>query len=477
MTLREILLILKARRWLVLGLFGAIFGAAVAASLLLPKQYAATTTVIADPKAPDPVYGMMVQNGAMLGSSFIATQVDVITSERIARRVVRALGLAENEQARAKWQAEGGGKGTVEQYFAQLLAKHLDVRPARESNVITIQYTATEPQFAALVANAFAKAYVDTTSDLRSDPAKTSVEFFDARAKQLREELEAAQQKLSSYQQLHRITVTDERLDVEAARLSQLTTQMTTVQALRSESSSRRRQASSREASSPDVLHNPVVESLRTDVARADARLQELGGRLGHNHPEYQAARAEVDSLNSRLRLEMSKVAESVTTADAVNAQRESEAAAQLDSQRNKILELRSQRDAVAILQRDVEESQKAYDLVVQRLNQTSLESKNQQTIVAILSEALPPTSPSSPKVLLNLAVSTVLGLLLGVMSALLLEQTDRRLRGAEDAANHLGLPLLAALPAAKVAPPPITDGRGLRLLRLGAPKRAPAAS
>ena len=126
--------------------------------------------------------------------------------------------------------------------------------------------------------------------------------------------------------------------------------------------------------------------------------------------------------------------------------QREAELRATLDAQKKKVLQLKEERDGIGVLQRDVEGAQRAYELVTQRLAQTSLESQTQQTNIAVLTPALPPLEPSSPKVLLNTLIAIFLGTLLGVGTALLLELMQRRVRSTDDLAETLGVPVLAVI-------------------------------
>lgn len=100
------------------------------------------------------------------------------------------------------------------------------------------------------------------------------------------------------------------------------------------------------------------------------------------------------------------------------------------------------------MLQRDVENAQRTYDMVTQRLAQTSLESQNQQTNVVVLTPAVAPIEHSKPTLLLNVAVATFLGLLLGVCSALLRELADQRVRGVADLADTLDMPVLGVIPS-----------------------------
>jgi len=138
------------------------------------------------------------------------------------------------------------------------------------------------------------------------------------------------------------------------------------------------------------------------------------------------------------------------------------EVRAQLDAQRIKVLKMKEGRDGMNVLQRDVDNAQKAYDAIVGRFNQTSLESQTQQANVNVLSPASPPMLPSSPKLLLNTLVAIVLGGLLAVGTAMVRELLDRRVRGPQDLVESLGLPMLGVMPkpAVKRGPPSLMAQR-----------------
>ena len=213
MTLTHFLSILKAR-WISAALvFVIILLAALAWGLLRPSKYTAVASIVVDVKSPDPIAGMVLQGVA--SPSFMVTQIDVIQSTRVARRMVKNLKLDEHPVLQAQWQAQTKGEGNIEAWLAEAFRKGLDARPSRGSNVINVAYTGFDPKFAAVIADGFVQSYLETTIELRVDPAKQYSTFFDARAKKLREALEQAQLRLSEYQQKKGLIATDERLDVE----------------------------------------------------------------------------------------------------------------------------------------------------------------------------------------------------------------------------------------------------------------------
>ena len=240
MSFGQFLSILRARWWVVALVLGLTVATTVVVCLLLPKQYSAAASVVVDFK-PDPISAFAFGGGA--SPAFMATQVDIIRSERVAQRVVRNLRLSENPQVRQQWQDETNGEGTIEAWLGTVFQKQMEVVPSRESTVISTSYQAADPRFAAGLANAFAQAYIDTALELRTDPARLYSTFFERRAQEARETLEKAQSKVSAFQKEAGIIATDERLDVENARLNELSSQVTALQALAAESASRQTQA------------------------------------------------------------------------------------------------------------------------------------------------------------------------------------------------------------------------------------------
>jgi polysaccharide biosynthesis transport protein len=443
MSLTQFILILRARWWIILLVLVLVGGSVIAVSMVLPKQYTATASVVLDNK-PDPV---SLAFGGGISPAYIATQMDIINSERVARRVVRSLRLTDNEATRQRWrEATDGGKGDMEGWVADSLQRGLQVRPSRESTVINIGYEGADPRFAALVANAFVQAYVDTTLELRVDPAKQYSSFFEERSRKLREELEAAQTRLSAFQKSKGIINTEERVDVETARLNELSAQVVGLQGLTADSTSRQAQARTAGDQLENVINNGLITSLKAELSRNEARLQEMSTRLGDAHPQVAETKAVIAELRGKIETEIRRVTSSVTVTNNINRGREAQIRAELEAQRAKVLRMKETRDELLVMQRDVDNAQRAYDGVLNRLNQTTMESATTQTNVVVLAQAVEPSRPSSPRIVLNGILGIFFGLLLGVGAALAVEMARRRVRSDEDIVQGLGLPVLGEM-------------------------------
>ena len=197
----------------------------------------------------------------------------------------------------------------------------------------------------------------------------------------------------------------------------------------------------------PEVVANELIQTLTTDLGRAEAKLGQVSSQYGANHPIRLQAQAEVQELRTRLNTEISRVKNSIRTANSVNLQRERELSAAVDAQKAKVLSLRSKRDQIAILQQDLASAQKAYDLVERRLTETQVAMSAGLSNISIITPAVVPLLPSRPNLILNTAVGLFLGLFLGLMAAFTLEAAQKPLRSADDLLQASGIPVLAVLP------------------------------
>lgn len=451
----QYLRVIWARRWLVFWSFLIVAGIGVALSLtMLPKRYTSDVTLVFDSK-PDPTTNAGWQPGPDIG-----TQLEILRSERVSERAVKLLGLEKDEKAQQLWQAATEGKMPFATFHANLLQKAMTAEPARASNLITITVSADNPGFAAQAANALAQAYLDVSVELRVAPARQYAVWFEQQSSVLRADLERAQARLSKFQQERRI-VGDDRVDDELARLNVLTAQLAAAQAERADSAGRL--ANSGTDSSIDVQASPVVAGLRSELARAEARLSEISGIVGSSHPQRIGLESQIAELKRQIASETRRVSGGTAAVNRAQAAKVGELQALVEQQRAKVLAMRGARDEISVLIKDVENAQRAYESARTRMSELSLQSANQQASARVLSPAVEPLSPRS-KVPAGIAASVLAGLVVGVALAVFFEALDPRVRGIEDLAAVDGVPVIGVLQSKDAKVP------SYRRFALGAP-------
>lgn len=452
MNLHLFLSALRAR----FGVFALVLAvtivAAAVVSLLLPKTYKATVSLVVDAKEEQSLSNVLrplMQPLERIG--YLQTQVDIITSKKVAHRVVRDLKLAESRAARAAYEEAARGEGSIEDWLVENLLRYLKVETS-QSSVIHVSFSSKDPRFSAAVANAFAKAYIDTMLELRVEPTRHAAAWFDEQLKSLRAALEDGQTKLTDYHRRKGIVSADERYDVENLRLGELSVQVTKAQERTLEWETRLRQARGfLEAGAPldqlpQVLSNSLLQKLKEDVLRGEAKLQELATQYGPNYPVYERLLSENRGLRERLDAETRKVVEGTENSTRQSRQSELELRKALAAQRARVLAHKEDRNELMVLTRNVGSAQAAYDTAMQRFVVSQVESRASQANATVLNPAVPPLKPSHPKTVLNIAVSVVVGTLLGLGIVMLAELFDRRVRSSDDLVHGLNVPLLTVL-------------------------------
>lgn len=457
MTLHQFLLVAWMRRAIFLTLFLATVLVTAVVSVLMPKTYVATTSLLIDDREEQSLSTPRVSSRYQLG--YLQTQIDILTSSRVARKVVTDLRLADDPALRKDFEAETRGRGSIEDWLAGALLEKVKIE-VTHSGVLQLEFRGSEPRFTAAVANAFAKAYLATALELRVEPNRQAAFWLDEQLKKLRANLEASQAKLTAYQMEKGVVASDERLDYENSRLGEISTQLTQLQGQKYDIVARHKQAREFVASGtspenlPEVLSNSFIQGLKGEYLRSETKLRELGTQLGINHPQYQRQLVETRSHREKLETEMNKVIGGLDNATRQGNQRESDLLAALAAQKKRVLEQKQGRYEVATQMREVESAQKAYETALLRATVSEVDGRARQTNVAVLSVAPVPVFPFRPRIRLNIALSIVIGIMLGAAAVFLRELSDHKVRSLSTVSADLGVPLLGVLSRQ------LTDGR-----------------
>ena len=450
MDIHQFLLALRARRKAFLLALVATIATALAVAVVVPKKYVAQATLIVDARdeqALTPTRVMTLRDRV----AYVATQIELIQSGRVATQVARELKLAQRPELREAFEKDTGGVGPIDAWIGALLLQKVKVQNSA-SNLVAVEYSSSDPRLAAEVANAFARAYLAVSLELRTQPTREAAEWFDGQLKGLRTQVLQAQSKLTAYQKEKGLIAADERLDIEAARLSGISAQLLTARAATYEAQVRHRQAAELAQSGgspdalPEIMSSPAIIAVKADLARAESLVNSASADLGPNHPLYQRHASEVQALGQKLSAEMKKVVASLGNASQQAQKRERELEAALEAQQQSMIRMKDARAEIAAMTRDVENAQRSYDAVLARYMTTNIESRAKQGDAALLTPAIEPAKPAHPKIGLIGGLSVILGLMLATMMVYALETLDRRVRSRFDLESRLAVPSLGRL-------------------------------
>jgi chain length determinant protein EpsF len=438
MNTHLLLAAIRARYRLFLFICGTTVLVATVVSFLLPKTYIAEVSMLVDNKTDQSMTNSIdVPVRERIG--YMQTQVDIISSPKVAQKVVRDLKLESHPEAFAAVGEDFEGANWLADRMSNTLLKRLKVSTS-QSSVINIAFPSLDPKFSAQIANAFAKAYMDTALELRVEPSRKTAAWFDDQITNLRNNLDQALARLANYQKETGIVTLDEQqLDAENFVSSQYKDGSSYSNPVLRQQMLNRSMLANERSNSNGNFNSAQTQRIRADLQQSEMKLRELATQLGSNHPSYQRQLATTVSLRAELGRASQQAQQSMPRNDAAfrNA---------MTAQQARLAEIRDYRNQSNVLIREVDIAQKAYETAIQRAVEKKVESRASLSNVSILNAATIPFIPARPRIMLNIALSVIVGTLLGLSTIYLMELLDRRVRTLGDLENEWDVPLLAEL-------------------------------
>lgn len=462
MSISTLLGILRGRRREAALAFAVALAVVGAAVWLLGARYTAHAAVVLNLKSAESMATIPLPGGVV--TTHIATQVDVMQSERVLLAAIQRAGLPGDPAWQRRWR-ENAAKGVAfGPWAAGVLARQLKVTPATDSSVLNLSFSDQDPRFAAGFANAVVGAFLATTLSMRAERARQDQQYDNEQAAALRHELARAQESYIAYQRQNGIVVTDEKVNLELERLRDMNGRLGQLQAQAAEEAIRSKRAMGAPERTAEVLDDPLVVAMTGELSRQQAAVAELRARLGDGHPAVVAAQARLRALAGRRHAAVERVRAAIVGNTSLVQQRLAELTGAIQGQQDAVMKLQSRRAQARLLERDVDSAQRAYDDILTKASQAAMRTGDPQSEAAVIQFATTP----APRTLRRAAVALGSGLLAAALAACLAawlrECVDRRVRGAHDITVRLQRPLLLNLPdiaLPRMAGPALDGGAG----------------
>ncbi len=341
---------------------------------------------------------------------------------------------------------------------------HVDVATLGRSHIISVQFSSVDPYKSAKIANALASAYLQQQRQQKVATTNRVEGYLTDRIKELRDQVEASEQAVAQYRKQNGLYNTGKDTGLTSQQLGELNSQLIMAQTAKAEADARLHEAISMKGqgvqgsgpdSVPDVLKNPLIQSLKQQQAQAEATLADLAAQYGPRHPMIVNARAQVADINGKISREMNHVIDGIRqearTADARYAALQGD----LNRLQTTMGGVNEKTIHLEALERDATVNRNLLEAMLSRLKETYGRQELQQADARLVSEAAPPELPSYPPKGLILALTGAAGLLLGALVALTRENVDRTFRVSEQVEAATGLPVISMVPSVDGATPP----------------------
>jgi len=337
----------------------------------------------------------------------------------------------------------------------QALLRNLKVDAPRFSRLVNIGFTSPDAEFSALISNAWADTFIRTNLERKVQATSYGRNLLQQQLAQAKEKLDRSQRVLVGYateQQIINLpsqssngTTTSER-SLVADNLAALNVALSQATADRIQTEARYQQAGQLGAST-EALSNPAINNLRQRRAELAAQYQEMMIQFEPGYPTALAMKVQLSQLDQSIAREEGRVSGSLKANYREAVQRESVLEAKVNSLKASYLDLRRRSIQYNIFQQEADTNRVLYDGLLQRFKEIGVAGGVGVNNISIVDPADVPQKPSSPRLLVNLAIAILFGLVLGAGAALVLEEIDETITDPEELQRVLGLPLLGAVP------------------------------
>lgn len=469
-VIRQYLRIAMRWRYVILGAVAAMVILGLVITLLMTPKYTATATIEISREASQVTNFQGVQRETGLADQeFYQTQYGLLRSRSVSERVAVQLRLVDDpsfyklfrvvrenpafQQVNGRYPASG--RAERQRVAGEILRGRLSIAPARLSRLVDVSFTSPDAAFSAKVANAWAESFIQLNLERKIQATSYGRNLLKRQLAQQKERFDESQRQLVAYASQQRIInlpgqqnaqgSTSER-SIVADDLASLNTALATATAERIAAEARYREEGLSGAST-EAVRNQAINTLRQRRAELRAEYQRLMTQFEPTYPAAQAVQSQLDQLDRSIASEERR-ANSTLASDYRTAQeREQGLQASVERLKASYLDLRRRSIQYNIYQQEVDTNRTLYEGLLQRFKEIGVAGGVDVNNVSIVDPAELPQRPSSPRLVLNLALSLIAGLAIGAGLALALERMDEAIADPAEVERRLGLPLLGSVP------------------------------
>jgi capsular exopolysaccharide synthesis family protein len=456
---RYYLNVIRKRRWVILAAFVVVTALFGVMTMRKAPIYAASTTVIVDPMAPN-VLGRQGVEVVTLGSGnpwvatdYYNTQVRIIGSRSLAEDTVSEAKLYNDERI------VGPVGATSEEDRRKIAAGYVQGRVSarfdRDSRVMTITVTDTNPELAKKLADAVADTYINRNVNVKVRVTNRAAKSVATLTDEAEDRLKNSETALYDFRLKHGIlsVALEDQQNMLMKELDAFSTALTETKRKRMDAQARRKAVAmliedDALNASTGISQNTTIDSLRTIYLEERRKLLELEEKYGPKWPAVEAQQARVTSAKADMVAEAQTVLRGMDAEIKALLDAEGRYQAEVTRLTKEALELNRLEIDYKRLRRDAEVAAADYTDLYKRQIESTVQEKDLSNNISLLDTAVLPSAPVAPNMRNSLMLGAALGLLLGLLLAFGVEFLDRSVKSQEDVESVIGLPFLGMVPA-----------------------------
>src|ERR1700676_4768765 len=412
-----------------------------------------------------------------VSDAYIETQNRILKSENLARRGITQLGLEklpEFTRRSGSWQiarekpapvrAELGISSPPDKAVPEEVLKNfeerLTVEPVKRSRLIEVTFESNDPNIAAQVVNTLTSAYIDANLEARWQAAQKASDWLSQQLLGMKAKLEKSEDELQKYGRgngllfLETEKGTSENIVVQ--RLRELQQELTKAQADRYAKESLYRLLEERNyAELPGVFDNKLIQELTARLADLRSEESRLSANFNPNYPRVKELQSQIDESKAMLEAERTRAAGGIANDYKAAVSHEVMLQKAFMEQERQANDIAGKSVQYNILKREADTNKQLYVGLLEKLKETGVSSSLKATNIRVVDPAYPPKKFARPRILMDLSITLIVGMCLGIAAAFLQEHLDNTLKSSEDIERFLQIPSLGAVPAMELSANP----------------------
>ena len=450
-SVREYFRIIRRHKWIVLATLVVLVTIVTIGTMLTRPVYRAKAMLEIGKETERVAQGRQIlemESASVFNPFFLQTQVDILHSRDLARRVIQKLNLAENEEFKAK-NATALQDNEREVRLVNAFQGRYDVSVGRQTRVVSLTFDAYNPKLAAEVANAIASEYITWSMESRLQGVSSAKDFLSKRVQEAETALRDAENEQQRYLAEHRIISVEDKGDITLARTVELNRQLTDLENERRTAEANYNRSKEVAADElPQVINDATVQNLSRELSKQKQELANLSAKYQPTYPAVKQVQEQVKQLETQLAEHKAKIVKNIETQFQVAKKREEDLKASFGKSRNDAIQQNRESSELSLIKQKIETNRKNYEDLLGRLRQAEVESDFRPSNIRKVQEAEVPIAPVKPNKMLNIGLSVLIGLALGIGLAFFMEYLNNTINTAEDVERIVQLPALGGIPS-----------------------------
>ncbi len=430
--------VLRRHKWRLLAFVVLAVASTVVVSLRLKPYYESTATIDIDRLAPTGVIGQEATGGRVTANDsdfFLGTQIKLIQSDSVLRPVVQRLKIPV-PNARPD---------------APISLHYLAVTRPPKTYLLQISYRSPDPVFAADVANAVAKSYLNHYYAIRYEASAGLSAFMTKQLEELQAKMESSGAALSQFEKELNVINPQEKTNILSARLLQLNEDYTKAQGERFQKEAVAKSVKEGSLEALEASEQGLqIRTLADKLGEDSEKFETVKVEYGTNHPIYKKAAAEHAQLQQQFDALKANIAKRVDIEYREAVNREQMLKKTLDETKAESDSLNGKNFEYTNLKRDADADRALYEELTRKIREASINAGFQNSSIRLADMARPAVGPVFPKVRQNAILALVISLFLGIGVVFVTDNLDHTLRDPEMVQRQLQTEVLGSLPVVK---------------------------